>query len=233
MPRVRVSTRVRALAAIRVNTSALKRATRIGETTSRACPTNQADRWREKRKERRRRRATLLSFIDANFRLSLFLRLNTSSGRWPAICSPNERCRLPNECITDLSVLLSSFFSPFSFSPLFSIPLFFYFFLPLFLGFWFFEDWELGLLFKVKILGEQRGAERRQGGIESCARSRFAFLLLDVFVFEFVWRCVIPSVCLRSLDGPACVFGFCRGMRVWKKLSKILSDRFFSFFFFF
>lgn len=89
----------------------------------------------------------------------------------------------------------------------------------------------MGLLFKVKILGEQRGAERRQGGIESCARSRFAFLLLDVFVFEFVWRCVIPSVCLRSLDGPACVFGFCRGMRVWKKLSKILSDRFFPFFF--
>lgn len=91
----------------------------------------------------------------------------------------------------------------------------------------------MGLLFKVKILGEQRGAERRQGGIESCARSRFAFLLLDVFVFEFVWRCVIPSVCLRSLDGQACVFGFCRGMRVWKKLSKILSDRFFPIFFFF
>lgn len=140
-------------------------------------------------------------------------------------------------CLTSVLPIYLYFSLPFflssPFSPLFSIPLFFYFFLPLFLGFWFFEDWELGLLFKVKILGEQRGAERRQGGIESCARSRFAFLLLDVFVFEFVWRCVIPSVCLRSLDGPACVFGFCRGMRVWKKLSKILSDRFFPFFFFF
>lgn len=90
----------------------------------------------------------------------------------------------------------------------------------------------MGLLFKVKILGEQRGAERRQGGIESCARSRFAFLLLDVFVFEFVWRCVIPSVCLRSLDGPACVFGFCRGMRVWKKFEDSVRSVF-SFFFFF
>lgn len=140
-------------------------------------------------------------------------------------------------CLTSVLPIYLYFSLPFflssPFSPLFSIPLFFYFFLPLFLGFWFFEDWELGLLFKVKILGEQRGAERRQGGIESCARSRFAFLLLDVFVFEFVWRCVIPSVCLRSLDGPACVFGFCRGMRVWKKLSKILSDRFFPFYFFF